>query len=172
ADASRLVLAAAWIGGILAAVLVFLALQGVLAAPFCDVLSARTEAQVSGAPPPTAGLSGSAVSLAPPAPRATGYLAVVTALFVIGFVVPGTWVVSLVVASLYAALDYLDYPTTRRRWSLGRKLGLVGAHKGATLGFGLAASVLTAVPLLGLAIAPMAAVGGTLLFLDLERTRR
>ncbi len=171
AQSSGWVIALAWLGGLLGAVLVFLALQGVLAAPFCDALSARVEA-LSGAPPPSAGLSGTALSIGHAALRALAYLGLLVILFLVGLFVPGMWLASILVSSLYAALDYLDYPTTRRRWSLAQKLDLVGRHKGAAIGFGLAASVLTAVPLLGLAVAPMAAVGGTLLFLDLQASKR
>src|SRR5262245_23116784 len=77
ADASRWMVALAWLGGLFTAALIFLALQGVLASPFCDVLSARTEAQVAGAPAPVANCSASALSIAHAAVRAVVYLAAV-----------------------------------------------------------------------------------------------
>jgi CysZ protein len=171
ADATWWKLVVAWLAGLTAVVAVFLALSGTLAAPFCDVISRRTEAHRVGHAPVEARLGGQVVSLFHALVRGLCYLAVVGTLLVVGFFVPLTWIASLAAASIYAALDALDYPATRRGFSFGRKLSLLRSHSGLTLGFGLATSLLAAIPVFGLFAAPAAAVGGTLLFLDLERPR-
>jgi uncharacterized protein involved in cysteine biosynthesis len=160
---------AAWIGGLVLALLLFLALQGLVCAPFCDRASARTELYATGTPPPVAGARAQAISVVHGLLRTGFYLGALITVFVAGLFVPGLWVLGLVLSSLYAALDFLDYPATRRRFRLSRKLGLLRAHPASMLGFGLSASLLTAVPLVGLVTAPIAAIGATLLFLDLER---
>jgi CysZ protein len=168
-DAGFFKLALAWVAGLLAIVFSFLALQGVLCAPFCDTISKRTEAHALGKPPPKASLPGQLVSLGHALVRAVCYLALLALFFIVGLFVPLMWIASWLLSAIYAALDALDYPETRRGWSFGRKLSYLGQHKGAALGFGAAAALIAAIPILGLLCAPASAVGGTLLFLDLER---
>jgi CysZ protein len=161
----------AWLGGCVLALFAFLGLQGAVAAPFCDAISKRAEAHLLGAPPPSAGLRGQLGSLAQALARGSIYLAGLVVIFACGFFVPLAWVASLLWSAAYAALDSLDYPTSRRRWGWRDKLALLGRHTGSTFGFGIAAALMTAIPGVGLLVAPAAAVGATLLFHDLDLGR-
>ena len=82
----------------------------------------------------------------------------------------------LLVIALYswcASLMFLDYPTARRRWTLGRKLAWTRRHWVATLRLGLVAALLGMVPLLNVFLMalffPLFTVHTTLNFLALEK---
>ena len=73
------------------------------------------------------------------------------------------------VSAHFFALDGYSYPLERRGvWTLREKYGRVRRHRAASLGFGLAMSVLFLVPVVNFLFIPLSVVGGTLLFLDLE----
>jgi CysZ protein len=172
ADASWWKVILAWISGLTAMVLLFVSLQGLLCIPFCDTIAKRTEAHVLGTAPPSAPLTTLLISFGHALVRIVVYLIVLLALFIIGLFVPFMTIPCVLWTAAYVALDSFDYPTTRRRWTFGQKLALLRQHTGASLGFGVAAWLFALVPVLNLVVAPSAAVGGTLLFLDLQRTKR
>src|SRR5262249_42563303 len=139
--------------------------------PFCDTIAKRTEAHVLGTTPPSAPMSVQVVSFGHALVRILVYLIVLVGLFLIGLVVPFMTIASIFWTAAYVALDSFDYPTTRRRWTFSQKLGLLRQHTGASLGFGVAAWFFALIPVLNLVVVPSAAVGGTLLFLDLVKPR-
>jgi uncharacterized protein involved in cysteine biosynthesis len=57
----------------------------------------------------------------------------------------------------------------RRQWGFKAKWTLLKANRALTFGFGAAVALMLMIPLVGLLCAPTAAVGGTLLFCDLEQ---
>jgi CysZ protein len=69
---------------------------------------------------------------------------------------------------LYFAIDYVDWPASRRGLSLRARLDLVRTRPFLMLGFGFAVAVCLFVPLLNLCFMPFAVAGGTRLFLDLD----
>ena len=101
------------------------------------------------------------------------YALVVGPLWLLSWLVPGVgqalylgaW---LVFTASYFALDYVDWPATRRGHSLRQRFGLLGRHPLRMLGFGFAVWATLFVPLLNLVFMPLSVAGGTLLFLDLE----
>lgn len=97
-------------------------------------------------------------------------LALVALIPVIGPVVE--LVGSVAVTSLFVARERLDGPMSRRRFPFARKLRVVRAELPVMFGFGLGAAALLIVPLLNVLALPVAVVGGTLLFLELERDGR
>lgn len=62
------------------------------------------------------------------------------------------------------ALEALDYPLSRRRLSWDSKIRYVLSRRRPALGFGLAMTAMLSVPVLNFVAAPVAVVGGTLLF--------
>ena len=62
------------------------------------------------------------------------------------------------------AVDFLDYPLEQRGLSLKAKLAFVGRMGLTGIGFGATVLIMGIVPLINLALLPLAAVGGTLLF--------
>lgn len=161
--------------------LLTIALSTVCAAPFNDVLSEAIEEREAGrAPPPFSPLRIArelvqAVSLA--LFRLALYALIVGPLWLLSWLVPGVgqalylgaW---LLFTAAYFALDYVDWPATRRGYSLSERFGLLGRHPLRMLGFGFAVWGCLFVPLLNLVFMPLSVAGGTLLVLDLEAGTR
>lgn len=93
-------------------------------------------------------------------------LALVALIPVIGPVVE--LVGSVAATSLFMARERLDGPMSRRRFAFARKLRVLRAELPVMFGFGFGAAALLIVPLLNVVALPVAVVGGTLLFLELE----
>lgn len=75
------------------------------------------------------------------------------------------------VAGFATALSLLDIPLSRRRWSFLQRLEFVLAHMPAVLAFGLSASVLFMIPILGPIVGvPAASFGGLWLCCRLDKT--
>lgn len=168
---------------ILAAVLVlayfaFFVVQGLLAAPFNDLLSERVELLAYGKQPLPFSLwrtmRGMGRSVVHELTKLLLYAAVIVPLFVLNLAVPAIGTALFVfggiyMTALFLSYDYLDFAMARYEWSFSRKWQVLKQHRALTLGFGCSIALALAVPLVGLACVPMAAVGGTLLFCDLER---
>lgn len=76
----------------------------------------------------------------------------------------------------YSALMFLDYPTSRRRWSLGKKLRWLRSHSSPAFRIGVLPALLSMIPLLNIfAIAlffPLLTVHSTLNFSAIELAAR
>jgi CysZ protein len=70
------------------------------------------------------------------------------------------------VTSFFLASEFLDYPLERRGFSLSSKLRYTRSLGLTGIGFGTSVFIMGLLPLLNLALLPLAAVGGTLLFLE------
>lgn len=149
----------------------------VIAAPFNDALSEAIEARETGHAPlpfsPLRLLRELVQALALAALRLVLYAAIVGPLWLLSWLVPGLGQVLylsvwLVFTAAYFALDYVDWPATRRGLSVRARFGLLGAHPLRMLGFGFGVWLCLFVPLLNLLFMPLSVAGGTLLFLDLE----
>lgn len=68
----------------------------------------------------------------------------------------------------YLAIDYIDWPASRRGLGLRERMALFLRRPWLMLGFGTAVWLCLFVPLLNVAFMPIAVAGGTRLFLDLE----
>ena len=70
--------------------------------------------------------------------------------FLVNFI-PGVGQVAVVfLYTFYSALMFVDYPASRRRWSLGRKLGWLRNHSGMALRIGLLPALLSMIPLVNI----------------------
>jgi CysZ protein len=141
----------------------------VVAAPFLELLSERTEAILR------------APSIAQPfrlsrwtadSLRSLGHactiLLILAGTFPLSFLPIAGPVVWLGLACLLLAYDFTTIAMDRRRWSFREKWRRLLGDMAGTLGFGAALFCLLAVPLLGWLMLPTAAVAGTMLLLDLE----
>ncbi len=157
--------------------LVCASLSTVVAAPFNDALSEVVEQRASGLVAPPFRW----IRLLRDVHRTVRlellklccYACVMGPMFVVSLVVPGLGHVLYVgfgglFTALYFAIDYIDWPASRRGQGVGQRLRLVRARPWLMLGFGLAVWLLMLVPFLNLWLMPAAVAGGTLLFLDLE----
>jgi CysZ protein len=163
--------------GIGLAMVVSVALANLFAAPFNDALSETVEELETGHPAPPFSLAGLLRDL-----RRTLRLELLK-LLVYGAVMGPLWVASWLVpgvgqllylgfaslfTALYFAVDYIDWPASRRGLDLRARLALLRERPLMTLGFGVAVSICLFVPLLNLCFMPLAVAGGTRLFLDLD----
>jgi CysZ protein len=177
-----------WVGGLLRVVivvglgvlgyLVFVTVTGLLAGPFCEMLSEAVEVEVTGRDAPGFSLSafarGMVMGIVHAARRLLVYLATVILVFVLGAAIPGIGAAIGVAlggyfASTSAAYDCFDAVLARRLWPYRRKLDFLRAHRGRTLGVGAATAGLMLVPLVNLFALGIGATGATLAVIDLEQ---
>ena len=154
-------------------VYLFAVVGRIIAAPFLELLTRRTEALVAGGRPDLTG-PGLWRSIwrvvVQEFKKLVLYLTLMSALLVLNLLPGlGNLLYTILAGGLtcfFLALEFLDYPLERREFSLGRKLAYVWNLKFTGLAFGLAMLCLGLVPILNLALLPLGAVGGTLLFLE------
>jgi uncharacterized protein involved in cysteine biosynthesis len=77
--------------------------------------------------------------------------------------IPGLNLIAFFVSFLLIAFQYVSYPQTRRNLPLREGLAFLRRHTFACAGFGLAMSLLFAIPVVSAFCLPLAVVGGTLL---------
>jgi CysZ protein len=102
------------------------------------------------------------------------YLSVMGPLFVLSLLLPavGTAIYTLAsvcATALFFAVDYMDWPASRRDLPLQARVALARRNLRSVLGLGLAIELLLFVPLLNLLVMPAAVAGATLLFIDLQQ---
>jgi uncharacterized protein involved in cysteine biosynthesis len=148
-------------------------LASILAAPFHDVLAARVERVVTGglvdlSPPGMRGLLREALRSVLEELRRMAFLAaVIVPLSGIGLVIPGAQAFCgpaiLGFTIFFLPLDYTSYTLDRRRWAFREKRRWMLSRAPLMAGFGSAAFLACAVPLLNLIAMPLLVVAGTLL---------
>ncbi len=156
-------------------------LSTVVAAPFNDALSEVIEQRESGIEAPPFRWArvwrevGRTVRLE--LLKVVCYGAVMFPLFLMSWLVPGVGHALYVVTgslftAAYFALDYVDWPASRRGQGVSQRLRLLRTRPWLMLGFGAAVWLFLLVPFVNLWFMPAAVAGGTRLFLDLERDKR
>jgi CysZ protein len=72
----------------------------------------------------------------------------------------------------YSALMFIDYPASRRHWSLGRKLGWLRRHNAPSIRLGIIPAALSMIPLLNIFLIallfPLLTIHATLNFTSIE----
>ena len=156
------------------------AAANLIAAPFNDALSEVVEELETGRPSPRFSLRrllrdlGRTLRLE--LLKLSLYLCVLVPLWILSWLLPGPGQLLYVLfatafSALYLAIDYLDWPASRRGMRVRERMALLGVRPLMTFGFGCAVAVCLFVPLLNLLFMPLAVAGGTRLFLDLESYR-
>ena len=162
------------------ALLVAALVSSLVAAPFNDALSEAVEELETGKGGPPLSLAGIARDVARTLRVELGklgiYAGVMVPLFVVSLLVPGVGqaiytVFGVLFTLTYFAIDYVDWPASRRGLGLDARLALLREHKSTMLGFGAGVWVLLLIPIVNLFFMPAAVAGGTRLFLDLEANR-
>lgn len=164
---------------VLLAYVAFFVVQAILSAPFNDLLSERTEQLAYGKEPPAFSLGfmlkGLGKTLVHELAKLGIFLAIIVPLFLLNFVIPvvGPVVflfVGFYVSAIFFAYDFMDFCMARRDWTFGQKWKVLKQNRALTVGFGSALAGALLIPVFGLLCIPMAAVGGTLLFCDMEQS--
>lgn len=76
---------------------------------------------------------------------------VVTALALMANFVPLVGQAAVVVLyTFYSALMFVDYPSSRRRWSLGRKISWLSRHRGRAFRLGILPAVVSLIPVVNI----------------------
>jgi uncharacterized protein involved in cysteine biosynthesis len=145
----------------------------ILASPFLDTLAERVEAIELGEPVAegSTSLLGSASevlrSVREELRKTLFFLAVMGGLTAIGFAIPGAQLVTgpamLGFAIFFLPLDYASYTLDRRRLTFREKRLWLVSNKPEVVGFGVAACLICAVPVINFIAMPLLVVGGTLL---------
>lgn len=158
-------------------VFTFTVVANILASPFNDALSSRTEALVTGRPDETFSLPGLLKELGRTVIEelkklgfyllAVGAILILLLVPVIGSVLYTALMTVLTI--FWLGLGFLDYAMARHQYRLGDKLRLGRTHLPAVMGYGLSIFLIVMVPVLNLALIPAAVVGGTLLFIEIVR---
>jgi CysZ protein len=78
-------------------------------------------------------------------------------------------ITGMFLSAFMLAWEYLNYPLDRRRLSWTEKSAFFRSCFRSVIGFGLGSVAVATIPFVNLLFIPAAAVGGTLLYLDLER---
>lgn len=169
--------ALALVVGVGLAMLVSVVLANLFAAPFNDALSETVEELETGRPPPKFSLvrllSDLWRTLRLELTKLLLYAAVMGPLLVVSWLLPGIgqavyMVFATLFTALYFAVDYIDWPASRRGYGWRQRISLLRVRPLLTLGFGFAVAACLFVPLLNLCFMPLAVAGGTRLFLDLS----
>lgn len=161
---------------LLAVVLTFTIMANVLSSPFNDALSARTETLVTGQGEVSFTLAGLAREMGRTVieelKKILFYVLVIGLIFTLNLVPVVGSVIYTILATIFTifwlGLTFLDYAFARHGLKLGDKIRFIRRNYRPVFGFGLSVFGGAVVPVLNLAFFPMAVVGGTLLFLDLQ----
>lgn len=162
---------------VIAGTLAVLMLTNLIAAPFNDALSEEVERLATGREPAPFSLSRLLADMVRTIrvelTKLLVYLLVMVPLFVLSLAVPVVGqvvytVFGFVFTAMYFAIDYVDWPASRRALGVRYRANMARRYFPAMFGFGSAVWLLLLVPILNLFLMPAAVAGGTLLYLELE----
>jgi uncharacterized protein involved in cysteine biosynthesis len=153
---------------VLGGVVLFILLQPILSAVFCDRLAEVVEKRVRGSAPSAPFLASTGRALVHGLLKLVLYgLALLVGLALTALTGLGS-LVGVALGAIFLAYDAFDYPLARRGAGFGAKWAYLAKRPGLTLGFGLGATVLYLVPLAFFVAPAWNAVGATLAYLDLD----
>ncbi len=159
----------------------FTRIASALAAPFNDLISQKTEELVTGSFTDT---PFSVFRLFKDSVRSVYHSLKILALYVglllaalLLLLIPGIGsllftVTGTLLSALMFSWEYLNYPLDRRRFSWKEKWTFFRSRFRSVMGFGLGSVAVATIPIVNLLFIPAAAVGGTLLFLDLKSSEK
>lgn len=150
---------------------------GVLASPFNDIISEKTERLLLGERhreleegPFWPGLLRSAASSAAMAGMYVAVMGPLLLLNLIPFVGSVAYtVLGGGVGGYFLALEYSDTLLERHHFAFRDKIGVVWRERSFTIGFGVGTSLMLAIPLVNFLCIPIAVIGGTAVGLGLEQ---
>lgn len=165
--------------GVVAAYALVMVVGGVVASPFHDYLSERTERILLGARfierPQAEWWRTIPASLASSALTAGLYIAVMIPLFMLN-IIPAIGsitytVLGMGVSAFFLSLEYSDGALARRGWAWNKKVQTYWQERSLVLGFGLGTSLMMAIPLVNFLVAPVAVIGGAALAITMDERR-
>lgn len=148
---------------------VFLVFYPVVASPFVDLLTEKTEKIVAGGHPSAGFWVGATQAVLHGAAKSALYLFALTLTVLLSAVSGPGALLGLLLGSVFLAFDGFDFPLARRRVGFFGKWRYLWARPAQTAGYCVAASLVFAVPLAFVVAPPFLAVGATLAYLDERR---
>ena len=157
-----------WLAFAILTVLAFLVIHPILSGPFIDELTARVEAKVRGHAPSVGFFVGLGQAVWHGVLKmmlyATGALLTAFLSLTTGF----GGALGLLLTGAFLAFYGFDYPLARRGLGFRGKWAYLVAHWRLTGGFAVSTGILLFVPLAFIFVPPFAAIGATLVFLEME----
>lgn len=148
----------------------FALVVNLLAAPFTDILSEKTEALLTGHKlDEPFGLGRLVRDILVGIAHAIKLLLCQCIVLVVGFIPIVGPPVAVAGTAILLALEYMDYCMTRRRMAFRDKRRMAFRSVCKSTGFGVGALLWMVVPGLNLVCVPAAVCGGTALFLDIQK---
>jgi len=147
-------------------------LSALLCLPIHDALSARIEALKGVLPAPLSFREALPTSIAHSVAGFSLWILLESLLFPVQLIPMVGALIELVLGfgltAFFLAHQLMDGPMSRRQLSFAEKLHWLWANLGYVLGLGTMGTLMIAVPLLNVVGLPIAIVGGTLLFIEIE----
>lgn len=150
----------------------FIIFGGIVAAPFNEKISKYIEDRIFNVKTENSlpFFKDISVSITAELKKILFYFSVIIPLILIEFIPMIGAVITLVFGTLfsffYNALDYLDYPLTRRMTGFREKLKIINSKKALSYGFGAMAFILTFIPVINVFMNPILVAAGTSLFYE------
>jgi CysZ protein len=92
--------------------------------------------------------------------------------FLLGFIPLIGTIISVVLSTLFSfffnAVDFLDYPMTRRYMTLRQKIKITYSKPMLSLGFGCAAFLIMFLPVVNMVLKPLCVISGTVIYFEKE----
>ena len=162
---------------LLIAFFLFTPIGCLIGGPFNDMLSEKTEFLLdpTAADRPfslTAIIAETAISLRSELTKLLFWVAIIVPALLLNLI-PGIGQIlfagiSGTVGVFMLALQFADYPMSRRRWTWRRKYAFLRSDLPRTMGFGAGVALLLAIPLLNLLAIPVCVTAGTIFFKGME----
>jgi CysZ protein len=151
--------------------LLFVILGGLVTAPFNEEISQRVEEIVTGESLHKLGFWEDAyISIKGELEKIVFYLIILFLIFLLDFVPVAGNILAAVLGILfsffYNALDFLDYPMTRKKMRFRQKLRVTRSGGMITYGFGCTAFLLMFLPIVNVFMKPILVVAGTSLYYE------
>lgn len=152
----------------------FIILGGIISAPFNEKISKLIEEKLfnENVEHDLSFFNEALVSIKEELKKISFYITVMIPMLLINFIPMIGNTFSLIFGSLfsffYNALDYMDYPLSRRLVQFKDKLKIINSKKSLSMGFGAMAFILTFLPVINVLFNPLLVVSGTSLFYKKE----
>ncbi|MBC7397046.1 MAG: EI24 domain-containing protein [Bdellovibrionales bacterium] len=143
-------------------------LISLVASPFNDILSEGTETAL-GSKLPALGFK-DIVRVFFLDIRKTIFSLIFAGILALTSFIPLFGLLSLIGFAFIHTLTFVTYPQSRRKHGLRMSLAWIKIHWEASLGFGLMSLVIFGIPVINIFALPLSVVGGTLLYLENEKS--
>jgi CysZ protein len=152
--------------------LAFITLGNLLTAPFNEKISKYVEIKITNKEPDnTIGFwKDSFMSIKAEGSKIAFYLSILIPIFLLNLIPVIGSVLStslgILFSFFYNALDFLDYPMTRKFYTLRKKINIVLSRKMLSIGFGCCIFLMMFLPVINLFLKPVCVTAGTALFFE------